>query len=144
MPSCSTSTDSTGQRSHGETLRVFPLARLLEEGRKRVLRYTDEQGRHFNVGAGPAPAARDAFQTQLARETAVKRPTGRRAKSDDELERIAEEYLAAGSQPIKALKALHPNYSESNIKKWVAQARERGFLPPAKYERRNRKEEGNA
>jgi hypothetical protein len=106
--------------------------RSLQEDARLVLHRNSrlEPDRNGNVRLY-APAFDDAGKAKARDEAAAPRP--RRPQDDDGWRRVAELYrraVAGGSPPSRAI-AAEFGATEASARKWVQEARERGFLRPA-------------
>ena len=75
----------------------------------------------FLMGGQPEYARRFPEAYELARDTT----------SDEHLREVAEVYKAAGEKPTQAVEK-HFVTSHSTAARWVGKTRQRGFLPPAR------------
>lgn len=115
-------------------LREVPIDAILRKGLRLVTKVRLEAGGPWvDLGFLPASPWRDE---RLEALPVARRAGGRRTVDRSVLERVASIYLAAESKPIHALREHYAHNAESTIKKWVAQARKEGLLPPATYKRK--------
>jgi hypothetical protein len=119
-------------------LRSIPIARLVREtAAAQVVRVTREDGEYYGERYPDAAEAGafDLSRQQLQVDLTLKR---RAPLDDDFLREVADEYRqaqAAGVPTGQSIRARWPT-SEANARRWVARARERGFLGKAPAERR--------
>jgi len=81
----------------------------------------------FLMGGQPEYAGRFPEAFELAREI---RPQ-KASTSDEHLREVARVYMAASEKPTRAVEQEFGPISHSTAARWVGQARQRGFLPPA-------------
>lgn len=108
-------------------LRALPLGRAIEHRRQRMADFADEM-----VDTHAASAASSGEHEQWWKQTAARWQAPKPRKGEEHHAYVAAVYLAAqnrGEPPTKAVAETF-RYSRSAAGKWVARARQRGYLPP--------------
>lgn len=114
----------------GERLRAIPLARLLRHASAESRSFVAHEG--GGTFAPPTPAERDAIYRGEGR-----RPRRGSPITDEHLEEVADVYRSALERQEPPTQAVMDEWhvSRSAASRWVAAARERGFLGPAQHGR---------
>lgn len=113
-----------GEAISARRVRAVPIAECIQIAIGAVtVRYEETpEGLHVSFGSKG---------DDMTEQVRLARPTDGRT-SDEHLREVAEVYKSAGKNPTRAVAYHWPYHSYSTAARWVGEARERGFLPPAK------------